>query len=343
MLAPLRALLQRYIGRWVFRLRERDTGDVFLTQRRVFIVPSRAGLGFLLLLAMLFLGAVNYSLGLGFALTFLMGACALVDMVLTTRNLAHLHLAAGRAAPVFAGDEARFELRLMNRTRRDRYAIWFDVAATGSNSAGAGRPGHVTDVGAGADAPLQLALPSGARGWLVAPRVRLLTRFPLGLFRSWCYWQPEARLLVYPCPEPAASAPPLPLHGAGPGPGTAGQDDFAGIRSYQAGDQMRHLAWRQIARFDPALGGQLVTKHFEGGALAELLLDFAALPPQLDVELRLARLTRWVLEAEQRQLPYAFRLGQHQFPAALGEAHRAACLAALALYGQAPDGAGAAP
>ena len=118
------------------------------------------------------------------------------------------------------------------------------------------------------------------------------------------------------------------------GHGTVGLDNFAGIRAYQAGDPMRHLAWRQIARHDPALGGQLVTKHFEGGAVAELALDFAELPLQMALEQKLSRMARWVLEAEQRALPYRFRLAQHDYGPALGDAHRAACLRALALFGQ---------
>jgi hypothetical protein len=40
-----------------------------------------------------------------------------------------------------------------------------------------------------------------------------------------------------------------------------------------------------------------------------------------------------VLDAEQRALPYAFRLGAKGFDSALGAAHQAACLRALALYG----------
>jgi hypothetical protein len=63
------------------------------------------------------------------------------------------------------------------------------------------------------------------------------------------------------------------------------------------------------------------------------VLDLASLPPQLDLELRLSRMTRWVLDAEGRALPYAFRLGDDAFPAASGAAHAAACLRALALYG----------
>jgi uncharacterized protein (DUF58 family) len=168
---------------------------------------------------------------------------------------------------------------------------------------------------------------------MAAPRVRLATRFPLGLFRAWSYWQPELKVLAYPFPEPAA--PPLPMSGTahGDGQGRAGDDDFAGVRSYQPGDPLRHLAWRQIARLDPELGGQLATKHFEGGAAEQLVLDFAALPPQLGLELRLSRMARWVLDAEQRALPYGFRLGAEAFDPALGAAHQAACLRALALYG----------
>jgi hypothetical protein len=60
---------------------------------------------------------------------------------------------------------------------------------------------------------------------------------------------------------------------------------------------------------------------------------------QLDLELRLSRMTRWVLDAEQRALPYAFRIGRHDFPAASGAAHQAACLRALALYGMAGEAA----
>nr|WP_315252798.1 DUF58 domain-containing protein [uncultured Duganella sp.] len=327
MAGALQAWYRRGRDKWLFQLRDSEPGTVTLGLRRVFIVPTGAGLAFALVLLVMLVGALNYNLGLGFALTFFAGACAVADMVLTARNLALLQLAAGRAQPVFAGEAAQFELLVLNPTRRDRYALWLGFQADGE-------PHQVTDVAAGASSALLLSAPAVRRGWLAAPRVRLVTRFPLGLFRAWSYWRPDARVLVYPAPEwPAA---PLPSSGAASedGHGTVGLDNFAGIRAYQAGDPLRHLAWRQIARHDPALGGQLVTKHFEGGAVAELALDFAMLPPQMDLELKLARMARWVLEAEQRALPYRFQLAQHDYGPALGDAHRAACLRALALFGQ---------
>lgn len=313
--------------RWLFQLRDSEPGEVTLTMRRVFIVPTRAGLAFAALLLVMLIGAINYNLGLGFALTFFAGACAVADMYMTAKNLALLRLAPGRVQPVFAGEEARFELHLLNRGGQDRYALWLGFQADGE-------PRQVTDVAAGASSAVVLAASTRERGWLAAPRVRLVTRFPLGLFRAWSYWRPDARALVYPAPE--SPPPALPSSGAASedGHGTVGLDNFAGIRSYQPGDPLKHLAWRQIARHDPALGGQLVTKHFEGGAVAELCLDFAALPLQMDLERKLSRMAAWVLEAERRALPYSFRLGPHDYGPALGEAHRAACLRALALFGR---------
>jgi uncharacterized protein (DUF58 family) len=329
MRAALTHGLRDTTSRWLFRLKGAESGVVVLNQRRVFILPTRAGLGFALLLILLFIGAVNYNLAMGLALTFFLTSTALVVVHLTFRNLAYLHLAPGRASPVHAGEEAQFELHLTNRRRHPRYAVWIGFIGDGMP-----HREHPVDIAAEGNCLVTLQAPTVRRGWLDAPRIKLHTSFPLGLLRAWSYWHPAQRVLVYPYPE--EHAPPLPAadalhsddHGAG------GQDDFAGVRAYQAGDSMKRLAWRQIARL--GRDGALVSKHFEGGAASEMRIDFAALPTSMDIEARLSRMTRWVIEAEARNLPYAFRLGGLSTPAALGGAHRVTCLRALALYGMEP-------
>jgi uncharacterized protein (DUF58 family) len=320
------ATLRQRAMRRLFRLRDAEPGEIVLHQRRVFILSTRAGLGYFVMLVVLLLASINYSLSLGFALTFLLAACSVIDIYLTHRNLAHLHLAPGRSHPVFAGEEAQFEVHLINRHRYDRFAIWIGF------SEGSGKAvEHVIDVAAGIGSSTTLSIATSERGWLPAPRIRLRTQFPLGLMRAWSYWQPDLRALVYPAPEENAPALPMAHGDRTEGHGTAGHDDFAGIRPYQAGDAPRLLAWRQIARNDHQA---LIAKQFEGGVASELVLDFQRLPQAMDVELKLSRMTAWVLAAEVHGLPYAFRLGGRYFPAALGPAHQAACLHALALYGQ---------
>jgi uncharacterized protein (DUF58 family) len=330
MLAVLQHKLFHRFGRWLFQLRDAEPGETFLSQRRVFIVPTKAGWGFGAMLVVLFIASVNYNLSLGFAFTFLMGACAVIDMHLTFRNLAHLSLRAGRSRPTFAGDEAQFDIHLINRRDHARYAIW--VGFVGDTLPELEQP---VDLGAQSSADVTLTMLAVERGWLRIPRIRLQTRFPLGLLRAWSYWKPDAAVLVYPQPE--QHAPPLPIsQEASPeGNGQLGhEDDFAGIRAYQAGDSMRRLAWRQIARLDSDAGGTLVSKHFEGGSTGRILLDMHAMPRSMDVEAKLSRLTRWVLEAEAQGMPYAFRLGHVALDAGLGPLHQEACLTALALYGK---------
>ncbi len=327
MVANLQRRLRGGTDRWLFKMAVSERGEVLLTRRRVFILPTSAGLFFFVLLLLLLIGATNYNLSLGFALAFTMAVCGIVDMVMTYKNLVQLHLLAGRAHPVFAGEVAQFEVMVINRSPSDRYALHVDFQHEAQAR-------YVADAAAGSNATLLLSVPTTERGWMKAPRIKLSTRFPMGLCNAWSYWQPDAKVLVYPFPE--EDAPALPMSGAAAedGHGHAGHDDFAGIRSYQAGDPLRHLAWRQIARLEPDMGGQLVTKHFEGGAVEELTLDFDAMPASDALELRLSRMTRWVLNAEQRALPYAFRKNGRQFAASVGAAHQAACLRALALHGR---------
>jgi uncharacterized protein (DUF58 family) len=169
-------------------------------------------------------------------------------------------------------------------------------------------------------------VPAPRRGWLRPGRFALLTRFPTGLFRAWSWLAPDWSTLVYPRPE----------GGAVPGPDAfvanerggqfgEGDEDFRGLRRYQAGDPPRHLAWRLLAR-----GQELHTKQFAGEAPSRVWLDWDALAG-MDGEARIARLTRWVLDAERAGRVYGLRLPDAEIPPGQGAEHRHRCLQALAL------------
>jgi uncharacterized protein (DUF58 family) len=298
-----------------------ERGPVVLGHRRVYIVPSRLGWIFAATLGILLVGSINYSLQLGFALTFLLAGMGLAAMVHTTRNLARLSVGAGRAEPVFAGEAAQFRLFLDNLARFDRPAILVRHLASGAQC--------VLDLAPGAVAEAVLAVPAARRGWLSLGRVMLETRFPLGLFRAWSYVQPDARCLVYPRPDGS----PLPAPAAAADAGVAqaqaqGNDDFSGLRAYQLQDSPRHVAWKAVARSD-----EMLTKQFSGASGVQLWLDWARMPQGLDAEQRLSRLAGWVLAAEKSGARYGLRLPGREFAPERGEAHRGACLQALALHG----------
>jgi uncharacterized protein (DUF58 family) len=308
------------VANWLYGFKPPEQGTVVLVHRRVYILPTRLGMLFAATLLILLIGSINYSLALGFALTFFLAGLGLAGMVHTARNLARIGVTAGRAEPVFAGESAQFRLYLDGRARYDRPAILARHVGSGSQ--------FVVDLPAHGMAELVLEAPAQRRGWLPIGRVLLETRFPLGLFRAWSYVEPDARCLVYPRPERA----PLPRPSAEAAAGAlrsqaAGNDDFSGLRMYQLSDSPRHVAWKAVART-----GDMLTKQFTGEAAAELWLDWRLLPGSLGLERRLSRLAGWVLAAERTGALYGLRLPGVEVAPARGDAHTAACLQALALY-----------
>jgi uncharacterized protein (DUF58 family) len=316
-----RLLSDPRIANRVYGFTPPEDGAVVLSHRRVYIVPARLGWMFGVTLVILLIGSINYALSLGFALTFLLAGLGVAGMVHTVRNLGRLRISTGRVEPVFAGESAQFRIYLQNDAKYERIAVLVRHLGGGAQ--------QVFDIPVESTAQVVLAAPATARGWLPLGRVMLETRFPVGLFRAWSYVEPAARALVYPRPEPSPLPPPAVDANAGQASAqAAGNDDFSGLRNYQLSDSPRHVAWKAVARAE-----EMLTKQFHGEAAAQLWLDWALLPPSLDVEARLSRLAGWVLAAEKSGALYGLRMPGTELAPARGEAHRAACLEALALFG----------
>lgn len=304
---------------WQSRRRGVETGPVTLTQRRVYILPTRAGFLFAGTVLVMLLGCINYNLGLGYVLMFLLSGVGIVSMLHTFRNLAQLQVRPGRPDPVFAGDDAGFPVLLVNSGGLGRFSVGLTVAQL--------EPLYV-DVPPRQTGVAALRVPTQHRGRLPLGRIRIFTTFPLGLFVAWSNVELDLQCLVFPRPEPGRVPLPAPRPGDAEGLETAqGQDDFAGLRRYQPGDSLRHVAWKAVAR-----GQAVMTKQFSGLAAGELWLDWGSLPHDLLVEARLSRLTRWVLEATRAGHTFGLRLPAVVIAPGAGPAHREQCLTALALF-----------
>jgi uncharacterized protein (DUF58 family) len=304
----------------LFRWRSDGTAPLRLGQRRIFIVPSRGGLLFALALIVMLLGAINYNLALGHALVFLLAGLGIVGMIHTFRNLHGLIVTPGRCEPVFAGETAHFPLTLDNERPSQRPAL--ELAADPALPVNATVDGKKSTKS-------NIPLTAARRGWLDLPRVRLSTRYPLGLFTAWAYLQPAMRCLVYPRPVAAPLPAALSAAASGERSGDGGQEDFAGFRQRQPADSPRHVAWKASAR---DMDGPLLVKQFAGGAQVEGIFDWQQTDPSLPEETRLGILTGWVLAADAADIRYGLRLPGLDIPPASGDAHRQRCLEALALF-----------
>jgi uncharacterized protein (DUF58 family) len=294
---------------------------VVLTQRRIFILPTRTGYFFAFVLVLLLIASINYSLSLGFLLTFLLAGIGGMSMLHTFRNLARLSISPGRVEPVFAGESARFALVFANPAM-PRFALGIKRAQIRDAEP------EFADLGEDATTTVRVPVRAERRGRLTCGRLEIFTEYPVGLFHAWSYVDFGQHCLVYPRPDSGGGA--LPMHASRGGEGNIpirGDEEFQSLRAYRAGDTPRQIAWKALAR-----GQGLLVKEFGSTTSADLWLDYQSLEG-LGVEERLSRLTWWVMEAERMLVPYGLKLPEKSIRPSMGVQHRDACLEALALSG----------
>lgn len=322
---------KRFRQWWQSRLPLTDTWT--LTQRNVYILPTRAGWMLAATLLVLLIASINYQLNLGYLLTFMLAGAAVVGMHVTHGNLRGLtmNLIAGRAdsmsanssiGQIFAGSIAQIEVRLSHERKSQRPSIglallddahephwaWTDVAAQGSST-------------------VHVAFKADQRGLRRVPDLQAETRYPLGTFRVWTVWRPKSEVLVYPAPEP--HAPPLPPGEPRSGGGGAAKmqqsGEFDGVRAYRRGDPLKLVVWKKAAKSD-----ELVSRDTQQNQRYELWLDYAACAT-IEHEAKLSRLTAWVIAADKLGSDYGLRIPGREIKPSTGETHKRACLEALAL------------
>lgn len=330
---PIARLRQRF-RRWLQqRLPRTDTQ--LLTQRNVYILPTRAGLMYAFTLLVLLLASINYQLNLGYLLTFLLAGSGLVSMHLTHNTLRGLTLHLKPVPPVFAGDAALFEA-VLTSPGQARFGIGLKVVSAPDDSI------SWIDVPAGGQASAHISFVPQRRGLHELPPLSAETRFPLGLFRAWTVWRPAARLLVYPQPEQPAA--PLPAARLVPGGSNHARNadggEIEGVRAYRRGDPLKLVVWKKAAKALQT-GGELVSRDTSATAQQQMLLDWRACGG-LEPEQRLSRLAAWTLAAHRAGADFALHLPGRLIEADTGDAQRRRCLEALALWSGAAQ-ANAAP
>ena len=317
--APLAGALHARMARWMRRRQGVDRLPVVLERRRLYILPTRAGLAFTALLFLMLLAGLNYANSLALFLTFLLTGFVLVVMQQCHRNLLGTEVVAGIAPAVFARSTGALQLTLGNTLDVPRLHLEAGLAQGALRAA---------DLPARTRLRLELPLAAPARGVVRIDRVRLSTAQPFGLFRAWTWVHTPITLLVYPHPHGALPMPADSARHTGTRPHAgAGADEWLGLRPFRDGDSPRQVDWKAYAREAP-----LLVKEYVQGASELRLFEFSQLA-HLDQEARLSQLARWVVDAEAHGERYGLLLPGVRLLPDRGPEHRHRCLAALALFG----------
>ncbi len=316
-IARLAAWWQQRFFRWLdHKIPKSDSYRLGL--KNLYIFPTRTGFVFLLFIIVLWMLGSNYQNNLILIICYLMISVFIICIYHTHANLSGMCVKAVSAKPVFAGEYATFPVILSSSLKGGNHGLtarW----QKGESVA--------IELVNGSIEQVLVTAKTIERGRYQPGRLLIETVFPLGIMRCWCWLNFEIDALVYPTPK-AISEPQVTSgqqEGAEAKQITLSGDDFFGLRSYQAGDSLKQVAWKHFAKEKG-----LYSKNYQQALASEKILSWESLR-YLPVEERISALCYLCLYYSQQEIPFGLELPGHKLPVSSSKSHTEKVLSLLAL------------
>ena len=319
------ATFRKKIKQWMWQLAARRApraAEVVLRHRTIYVLPSRAGWGFLLTVVILWLLGTNYQNNLVLGTSFLLLSLFSVSIIHAFRNLSGLRISAISSPPVFAGESVNFNIQLTPAPNSAHSALTLELVPHS----------HVqVDLSDKSVGLISISQPAEQRGWHRPDRLLISSRYPLGIVYAWSWVFVDTQVLVYPRPLMVSRTHSLLAEGdeelEGQQAVAGAMDDFQGFIRYQPGASPAQIAWKQYAR-----GAGLHLKDYQATLADSRWLDYEQMRGEM--EERLSGLCHLALTWQQQGRQFGLRLPTEEISPASGEPHLQAVLRALALYGK---------
>lgn len=301
-----------YVKKWVQRRLPR-CHEITLSQRQIFIFPTKEGLLFVMLLLITFIAGINYANNLILGVCFLLSGILLITIYHSYAQLSGLKIKMIDALDSEAQGQARYQVELSPTTAKS-YAqieiLWQQYQRVA-----------VVDQ----TCVLNFDLDTPQRGVFLPPRLLLQSSFPLGLIRAWTYIYFDQQVWVAPMQLESERNQHTYLSGDGEQHnGISGQEEFQELRNYRIGESLSRVSWAHLAKGQGLLSKQFVDFHAEQQAL-----DYAQMPAS-DHEARLSQLAYWVNQLSDQQQMFSLKLPSAILEIGQGEHHRQQALRLLA-------------
>ena len=288
-----------------------------LHRGNIYIFPSRHGLGFVAVLVLMLLTAINYQNSLIYLFCFLLGGVFFISMWVCFFNLSELRISGLVSEGRFAPDPALHKLLLLHPLRNSiGVRVFFEHDKEGSLQ---------LSLEQGASHPIELEGRMAQRGVHEAPRLGLETTFPFGLIRAWTWVSVDAKGIVFPEPLPVVDQGQQALEQGGLGQSHSKVLDGS-LRRYQPGDRLSKVNWKKFARSEV-----LAVRSEEALSVSDEWIDWDDFET-FDTETRLSFMAYLILEKTAAQSHFGVRLPGREIQNGSGEQHKLECLEALARY-----------
>jgi uncharacterized protein (DUF58 family) len=321
-ISPINGFFSRFIkvrfNRWLNR-RIPPASQHILSNRNIFIIPTRFGFVYLIFVVLLFLLATNYQNNVIMLLSYLMASIFITTMMHSFFNLSDLTLSAGKKAAGYVKQNISFPIKISSTKTRLSLNFCFDKQQ--AFHLPKGEKGEQT---------IYVPCYYKKRGVYYPGRLKISSEYSLGLFKTWTRIDFGNQCTVYPESVPLSNSQSN-FTGSSKLNSTLekckpGTDDFFELKAHILGDPMSRIAWKQFAR-----GQGRLTKHYhqpQGTTCWLKLIDM----PNNGIEKQLQYLCFLVNQCNQAGQVFGLDLSQEKILPSKGDHHFKQCLMALAIY-----------
>lgn len=295
-----------------------------LSNRNIFIFPSKFGLVYIGFILLIFLLGTNYQNNLILLFAYLLASLFITAMLHSFYNLSGVTIESVGEIKGYANSQINALFKLNSQSQGYQFSFNFN--------------GQKPTVYAGLNTQQQIEVKINnlPRGKLPLGRLTIASDHVLGLFRTWTHLDFDATAIVYPMPKAIVGR-----YQPSDAQSTSdeindkqqsaqrgqGNEDFYALDRYQKGQPLAHVAWKQVAR-----GRGWYSKLYQSEPSGDLMLSLASMPAG-DIETKLSMLCYLVQEYHQKSLTFGLELGKQVIAPSVGNGHFEQCLLALASFG----------
>ena len=323
---PIKSILSRFIKRRLNRWLKRRIPPASmhkLSNRNVFIMPTRFGYVYLIFVVLLFLLATNYQNNVIMLLSYLMASLFITTMMHSFYNLSGIVLSADNKAAGYANQNISFPINLTVPNKRVDLSFCFDDQQTT----------HLPKSVKG-EQTIHVSCHYENRGVYNSGRLKVWSEYSFGLFITWTRIDFDHQCTVYPeaitLNNSKNSLTGKPKNNVNVETSVLeykpGTDEFFELKSHVLGESLSRIAWKQFAR-----GQGLLTKHYQKNEGSIRWLKIADMPNH-GLEKQLQYLCFLVNEYNYAGQIFGLDLGIQKIYPAQGESHFKQCLTALAVF-----------
>ena len=309
----LRVPISEKVSRWL-AAKSPKKSRIVLSQKNIYIFPTSEGFAFLALLILMFLTAINYQNSLIYLLAFFLIVIFFMSIWMCFLNMSGLIISSLETGCCHEGQLAPYQIKLEAK-KGIPLGLSIGFSKESLNHVELSLNSQV----------VTLTYNGLQRGRHAVPRIRLESRYPFGLIRSWTWLKLDGFVFVYPKAVKAHRVSSFTDRQSSQA-AVKLSESLDDIKPYQAGDSSQRILWKKYAATD-----SLQIKAQEQAKTNSMWLtldDYES----VNIEDKLMNLSFDVCFYSSSRYSFGLDLPGLVIPFGVGDAHQRACLEALSLY-----------